>query len=194
MIILAGSPSELKLPEGPMTGPIPGPTLASAVIEPDMAVSMSRPVAASAIEPRPPAARWRNSRREGAGSIGLQSTNKNSLRVSSVRANADQAAWSEPDAAALSAIVKSRQGIRRLSAERVRKELLVLLGAANPVPALQLMQSHGVLADSLAGVPNVPRLERFLRLEAKTRSEADPVLRLAVLAIAGDTWASSTLQ
>ncbi|MCB1483189.1 MAG: CCA tRNA nucleotidyltransferase [Rhodobiaceae bacterium] len=89
----------------------------------------------------------------------------------------------EPDAAALSAIVKSRQGIRRLSAERVRKELLVLLGAANPVPALQLMQSHGVLADSLAGVPNVPRLERFLRLEAKTRSEADPVLRLAVLAM-----------
>ncbi|MEZ5876725.1 MAG: CCA tRNA nucleotidyltransferase [Tepidamorphaceae bacterium] len=94
----------------------------------------------------------------------------------------------EPDADALSAIVSARQGLRQLSAERVRKELLVLLGAVNPVPALGLMQSHGVLTDILASVPDVPRLERFLVLEAALGDAAGPVLRLAVLAmhVSGD--------
>ncbi|MNY56916.1 hypothetical protein D3C86_1930470 [compost metagenome] len=46
-IHLAESGRLAKLVLGPMTGPMPGPTLATAVMEPEMAVRGSRPMAAS---------------------------------------------------------------------------------------------------------------------------------------------------
>ena len=64
-----------------------------------------------------------------------------------------------------------------LSAERVRAELLKLLGAGNPVPALQIMAADGVLA---AILPEAVRLDRLARLIA-IESEPDALRRLVAL-------------
>jgi poly(A) polymerase len=52
-----------------------------------------------------------------------------------------------PDAAALEACVAERGMIKRLSGERIQKEMLTLLAAPGPVPALRAMQETGVLAE-----------------------------------------------
>lgn len=54
-----------------------------------------------------------------------------------------------PDAAGLAACGAERGGMSRLSAERVQKELLKLLAAPDPLPALRAMARTGVLAQIL---------------------------------------------
>ena len=56
----------------------------------------------------------------------------------------------------------------RLSAERVARELIGLLGVANPVPALRMMAEDGVLAAILPEGTRLDRLERLVALEAPT--------------------------
>ncbi|MGH7055602.1 MAG: CCA tRNA nucleotidyltransferase, partial [Stellaceae bacterium] len=68
-----------------------------------------------------------------------------------------------------------------LSAERVAQELLRLLAAPNPVPALGMMREDGVLAMILPEARRIDRLERLLVVE----SEPDALLRLAAL-VEGD--------
>jgi len=82
----------------------------------------------------------------------------------------------EADKAALAACAALRGEMGRLSAERVQKELLKLLAAPDPVPAMRLMAKTGVLAQIL---PQANRLDRF---EAMVAIDADPLLRLAALA------------
>src|SRR5207248_5127330 len=65
----------------------------------------------------------------------------------------------------------------RLSAERVARELLRLLGVPNPVPALRMMAQDGVLAAILRKATRLDRLEHLISLEA----QADPLRRLAAL-------------
>jgi tRNA nucleotidyltransferase/poly(A) polymerase len=89
----------------------------------------------------------------------------------------------EPDAAALAACAAERAGLTRIAAERVRVELLKLLAAAEPLPALTGMVGCGVWAEILPGRPDLGRLARLLaydpaagplvRLAALTRSRAD---------------------
>jgi poly(A) polymerase len=71
----------------------------------------------------------------------------------------------------------------KLSAERVARELIGLLGAANPVPSLRLMAEDGVLRAILpeALVPGAARLDRLERLIAM-EPEPDKLRRLAALA------------
>jgi poly(A) polymerase len=65
----------------------------------------------------------------------------------------------------------------RLSAERVRTELMKLLSAPDPVPALQIMAADGVLA---AILPEAVRFDRLTRLIAVEQAP-DALRRLAAL-------------
>jgi poly(A) polymerase len=87
----------------------------------------------------------------------------------------------EPDAAALAACSHLAEGLRRLSAERVSKELLKLLGAPDPRLSLGLMAETGVLAHVLPETSSLRRLERLVKLEAALGRSPDPLLRLAAL-------------
>jgi poly(A) polymerase len=81
----------------------------------------------------------------------------------------------EPDAAGLKACADLKAGIATLSAERISVELLKLLGAGDPRPAVRLMAETGVLAQVL------PELGPIARFEAMVEIDADPLLRLSAL-------------
>ncbi|CAN5246416.1 CCA tRNA nucleotidyltransferase [soil metagenome] len=87
-------------------------------------------------------------------------------------------AWygrSEPDPAGLAACAALRDGMTRLSAERVSKELLKLLKAPDPRAAVRAMASSGVLAQVLPDVQPLATFERMVDLTS------DPTLRLSAL-------------
>ena len=93
-------------------------------------------------------------------------------------------AWSgrgEPDAASLAACAALRELILPLSAERVSKELLKLLGADDPRPAMRLMAQTGVLPAALPMLEGTKRFERLVEIETDQAFEADALLRLAAL-------------
>lgn len=90
-------------------------------------------------------------------------------------------AWYGRGAANRSALAACRQaaaGIDRLSGERVRQELLKLLAAPEPRPALRLMLRHGILPYVLPAGADLAALSRLMRGEP---GEPDPLLRLAAL-------------
>ena len=80
-----------------------------------------------------------------------------------------------PDAPAVAACAALAEGVERLSAERVSKELLKLLAAPDPRPAVRLMRDAGVLGRIL------PQPERLMLFEAMVGVSPDPVLRLSAL-------------
>lgn len=80
-----------------------------------------------------------------------------------------------PDAAAVAACAALAEGVERLSAERVSKEMLKLLAAPDPRPAVRLMQDAGVLGRIL------PQPEGVTLFEAMVGVSPDPVLRLSAL-------------
>ena len=82
------------------------------------------------------------------------------------------------DEAAVAACGASTSGLSSLSAERVSKELLKLLAAPDPRPAVRLMVTTGVLATLLPEAGSPVRFEGLVALGA---DGADPVLRLAAL-------------
>jgi len=81
----------------------------------------------------------------------------------------------EPDVAGLEACRALASGMARLSAERISRELLKLLAAADPVPAVRAMADSGVLHQVLPDGADPDALEAMAAL---TR---DPELRLSVL-------------
>ena len=81
----------------------------------------------------------------------------------------------EPDAAALVACRKLAPGMARLSAERVSKELMKLLAAPDPRPAMAAMASALVLGEVL------PEAETLGLFDAVVALTDDQVLRLMVL-------------
>ena len=80
-----------------------------------------------------------------------------------------------PDPRALAACAAHRETLRGLAAERIAKELLKLLAADDPIPAVRLMIQSGVLAVLLSAAADVARFEGVVALDP------DPVLRLAAL-------------
>lgn len=82
----------------------------------------------------------------------------------------------QPDAAALAACAALAEGLDRLSAERVSAELLKLLAAPDPRPAVALMRQAGVLPRVLPAAVADPVL-----FEAMVEVSPDPVLRLSAL-------------
>ena len=87
----------------------------------------------------------------------------------------------EPDALALAACAALKDGVSALSGERVLKELLKLLGAADPRPAMALMQDAGVLGVLLPEVETLERLFGLVEVERANGLGADAGLRLAAL-------------
>ena len=87
------------------------------------------------------------------------------------------------DAAALAACRQARAGLSRLSAERVAAELLKLLAARDPGPALNVMADCDILAEI---VPEARRLRRLAGLVGLDGDDPDPLRRLgALLAVDG---------
>lgn len=86
------------------------------------------------------------------------------------------------DAAALEACIKAREGLDRLSRERVRMELLRLLTAKGAAPVLSVMSESGLLGAVLGGVPLVSAFASLSAIEAALGLAPDPVRRLGALA------------
>jgi poly(A) polymerase len=87
-------------------------------------------------------------------------------------------AWygrAEPDADGLAACAAHAEGISRLSAERVSKELLKLLAAPDPRPAVRAMREAGVLERLF------PAVADSAPFEAISAASGDAGLRLSAL-------------
>jgi len=87
-------------------------------------------------------------------------------------------AWygrSAPDAEGLAACAAHAEGLTRLSAERVSKELLKLLAAPDPRPAVHAMRDAGVLTRLFSAVSDLASFD------AISASSDDAVLRLSAL-------------
>jgi poly(A) polymerase len=86
----------------------------------------------------------------------------------------------EPDAAGLQACAALKEGLGRLSAERVSKELLKLLAAADPLPAMGEMDAIGALAVILPEAQGLERLDGLVEAQ-RVLGAPDATLRLAAL-------------
>lgn len=90
-----------------------------------------------------------------------------------------------PDAAALAACREAADKVQALSGERVGHEVLRLLEANDPLPALVLMDETGVLKETLGEPTRLDVLPRLTALEAEA-GEAEPLRSLAAILDAGD--------
>ena len=87
----------------------------------------------------------------------------------------------EIDGDALRAAVSERAGLAILSGERIQKELLRLLEAADPVPVLRAMAAAQILSELLPGELNFARLARLIEIDRSNFFAPDPLLRLSAL-------------
>ena len=96
----------------------------------------------------------------------------------------------EGDAAARAACRAAADRLPSLSAERIAKELLRLIGGPAPVRVLRMMRDDGVLAAILPEATRLDRLEALVRLQPRRALAAkgqvgglapDAILRLAAL-------------
>lgn len=94
------------------------------------------------------------------------------------------------DAEGLSACVRERDGLAHLSSERVAAELSRLLQAPGAVQSIEKMFSYGLLVDVIGCVPQLERFRNLVKIEAELDQPADPILRLAALAL----WTSSDVS
>ncbi len=85
-----------------------------------------------------------------------------------------------PDRHALEACVRGRHGLRQLSRERVRQELMKLLVAPRATASVEAMYNHGLLG---AFLPVAPRINYFARLIGGNPDTSSAV-RLATLCLA----------
>ncbi|MBB2161690.1 CCA tRNA nucleotidyltransferase, partial [Gluconacetobacter sacchari] len=95
-----------------------------------------------------------------------------------------------PDTAAMAAIVACRDGLSRLSAERVWSEMRRILAGPALIATLAAMEEAGVLDRLLPGGCDRPALARLVEAGAPE----DAVLRLAVLARAAPDVLAARLR
>jgi len=88
-----------------------------------------------------------------------------------------------PDREGLAACVAERDGLTRLSGERVRQEMLRLLAAPRGPELVRAMQEYGLLGFVLPAAPRPCLLARLAAIEARLGLSPDAVLRLAALAV-----------
>ncbi|RMD89223.1 MAG: CCA tRNA nucleotidyltransferase [Alphaproteobacteria bacterium] len=84
------------------------------------------------------------------------------------------------DAGGLAACIGERHRLDQLSIERVRDELLKLLAAPDPVPALEAMQEAGILDMVLPEARSLDALRRLVGIDTAL-ARVDPLRRLAAL-------------
>ncbi|HEX3674020.1 MAG TPA: CCA tRNA nucleotidyltransferase [Rhizomicrobium sp.] len=87
----------------------------------------------------------------------------------------------ELDAEALRASAAEKEGLAKLSGERVQKEMLKLLASDNPAPVMRAMAASGILSEILPGALDISRLENLVIIDINNFFEPDPLLRLAAL-------------
>ena len=85
------------------------------------------------------------------------------------------------DPAGLAACAALKDQVKTLAAERISKEILKLLAAEDPRPAVRLMAQSGVLAVVLPAVSNLARFDGLVEIESEQLFETDAALRLAAL-------------
>jgi len=90
----------------------------------------------------------------------------------------------EHDPVGLDACIAEREGLRQLSVERIRYEMLRLLVAPGAVTAAEVMQRTGIAEIVLGRGPDVAFLDRVTAIEAALGREPDVLLRLAAMACA----------
>jgi poly(A) polymerase len=88
-----------------------------------------------------------------------------------------------PDAAGLHACIVARDGLRTLSRERVRAELVKLLVAPFAVPTLVVMAETGFAELLLGGVPQLASFANMIKVEAAAALAPDPIRRLGALGL-----------
>jgi poly(A) polymerase len=88
-----------------------------------------------------------------------------------------------PDSEGLAACVAEREGLTRLSGERVRQEMLRLLTAPRGPELARAMQEYGLLGFVLPAAARPGLLARLAAIEAHLGVAADAVLRLAAWAV-----------
>ena len=87
------------------------------------------------------------------------------------------------DPEAFHATVIEREGLRTLSRERIRAELLKLLSARRAASVVGDMCAAGLLAPILDGIAIPARLSRIAAIETARMTEPDALLRLAALMV-----------
>ncbi|WP_304164040.1 CCA tRNA nucleotidyltransferase [Phenylobacterium aquaticum] len=87
----------------------------------------------------------------------------------------------EPDAKALAACKALRDTLSGRPAERTIKELLKLLSAEEPRPAMTLMRETGVLGKIMPFCKDLDQFNGLVEIETSQLFENDAVLRLATL-------------
>jgi poly(A) polymerase len=87
----------------------------------------------------------------------------------------------EPDAAAVAACRAGAGLMSNLAAERVSKEMLKLVGADDPRPAVRLMAETGALAVVLPSAKDLASFDGLVAIEDDMLFVNDPVLRLGAL-------------
>ncbi len=85
------------------------------------------------------------------------------------------------DADGLLACIRAREGLARLSRERIRNELMKLLAAPRAGEVTREFSQSGLLSPLIGSAPDPRRLERLLQFTAG--EERDPILNLAALAL-----------
>jgi poly(A) polymerase len=88
------------------------------------------------------------------------------------------------DPEGLKAAIRAREGLARLSRERVRAELMKLIAARRAGDVVESMGECGFLEPILGGLATPGRLSRLIAIEAHRTRESDAVLRLAALSVA----------
>jgi len=88
------------------------------------------------------------------------------------------------DPEGLKAAIRARDGLARLSRERVRAEVLKLIAAPRASEVVRTMGECGFLEPVLGGLAYPRRLARLIAIEADRDRAPDPVLRLAALGVA----------
>lgn len=85
------------------------------------------------------------------------------------------------DGQALEAAKAGRAGLRQLSGERIQKEMLRLLAAKNPCPALRVMAQTKILEEIIPRGARLDRLERLVAIDTANDFVPESVLRLSAL-------------
>lgn len=87
------------------------------------------------------------------------------------------------DPESFAAAIRGREGLRRLSAERIRAELLKLLSAPRAAEILAEIDGAGFLGILLGGVARVGAFARLVEFESRLAIAPDAIRRLAALAL-----------
>jgi poly(A) polymerase len=97
------------------------------------------------------------------------------------------------DREGLLAAIRARDGLARLSRERVRAEFMKLLAPPRASEVVQRMAESGFLEPILGGVGYTRRLGRLIAIEAERGLGGDALLRLAALGVAIPEDAAASL-